>query len=325
MNALENYLQNLLDDPTITQSEELRLFLSLEYSKMLMKQQTAASPSGSSGGIMSPKDYTTQPNTFQKISTMIRRPKSHSKSGGRGGKSDKEGSDRPSSVVYDSTTAPNETEADSTNNNNSRVKSYTDLLIGGSMSYLVDAVTGILIELLEFKEQNPWLKQNSALALIKKLAGVESLEKFLTTTLKHALSDENLTQTLTTLTTSISTQPDDQNPATKSTTSPGQQPPHLPTTLHILNTVFQTPVSTSSLNEDPTTTPPSTTPKQTHNLLTTVLTDSLTRFLGPELSNQRITWGFEMLQSKVLNRHVLYNLLDVVVKVLVDALESSEM
>ncbi|KAI8813997.1 hypothetical protein BJ742DRAFT_849286 [Cladochytrium replicatum] len=324
MQALEKYLQRLVDDGSLSQSEELRQFLSSAHVPMRrFARNSGRDPEGDSY-----REGTRRTNRFPRL---IHRRQNHRKSHNPNPASDP--TPQISTPAHDSTTQPphrlrsssassadsitpedvniNDTSLRSTLPDNSGSDTTSDDgegwddsssehefdeddMMQSNMSPLIEPLCSILMEVYEFKEQSFWLRRNAAVLLLRQWLGSrETLGGTIAAFLKKYVTEDRLNMYIGLFGERIGKATPWDNASTGRERRSFAQ-------------IFSDYGSRTSAEKVATR-------AEARSRIVSAIPEVFGRMLGVEAATKGTERLFDVFQSEILNRHLIYTIIDAVI------------
>ncbi|KAJ3119350.1 Intermediate filament protein [Nowakowskiella sp. JEL0407] len=346
MAAFEKYLQRLLDNEKVCQSEELRSFLSTS------SQPNRKVRRSNSTNQNDPKNSDGSKKT-NKLSRIIKIKRSNSTSNSFRRRKQFQSINQPpipdeseDDVAVPSETVPETTATAEPMEVEEEVESDEDDEWGDSTSEsdsnesepvqfhsnpLAEPLCAIMTELFEFKEQTSWLRRNAAVLLLKDwFGGKDSLGSHITQALKKGSSEETIVRYLTVFREKLSNrkivpitpQPQWDFDSVRSSSpshsarsaSPGLMPKE--NTYEVGSSffakVFEDHAQRGYAEQF-------NTRNEAKLRITSTIPDAFIRSLGVEAATQGTGRLFDMFQHQALNKHIIYSLLDVLLSTVIQS------
>lgn len=276
MTALEKYLQRLIDNPLICQSEELRNFLSsVEYEK----RQYNTVESIMENEDASPYKLKSGAHKFAQLVGNAKK-KLHI---GREEMSAFEKSFNTEKRPY--ITSDDESSEDQDGDWGLSNEEQTDEESASSLGVLSDPLCSVLVELFDFKEKEYYLKKNSSAMLMKQyFGGRMSLESEIAGMLSNYMTEDLLCRILSRVSFDRLLDP-------------------------MKRQYSRSEENLKSSHEN-------TARNEMKSKLFSVWPDSFARFLGADSTQTGVGRTLDLIQSSTLNRHIMFTILDSIMETL---------
>jgi sorting nexin-25 len=281
MHALEKYLQRLIDNPLICQSEDLRTFLSSAEYKERRLYNTVKSIMHSDEG-----SHYNLKSGAQKFVQLVGNAKKKLLIG----KEDVLVSEKSLNVQKTpDISADDETSEDPDGDWGLSNEEQTDEESSSSQGSLSGPLCSVLVELFDFKEQDYYLKKTSSAMLMKQyFGGRMSLESEIAGILANYMTEDVVCKILS---------------RASFDRLFGAEP--------IKRNVFKSDDNLKSSQEN-------VTRNEMKSKLFSVWPESFTRFLGPDATQTGVSRMLDLIQSSILNRHLIFTILDSIVETILE-------
>ena len=282
MSALEKYLQRLIDNPLICQSEDLRSFLSsVEYKKR--QYNTVKSIMDNDEG-----SHYNLKSGAQKLVQLVGNAKKKLQLG----KEDFSASKRSFNTGKAADiSADDETSEDPDGDWGNSNGDETDEENSSSLGILSDPICSVLVELFDFKEEEYYLKKTSSALLMKRyFGGRMSLESEIAGILGNYMTEEVVCRILskTSFDRLFELEPGKRN-------------------FFKINESLKSSQENINISRN-----------EMKSKLLSVWPESFTRFLGTDATQTGVGRMLDTIQSSILNRHLVFTILDSIVETILE-------